>query len=180
MAVNRQMWVHGNAFAPAEAPGPGYFGNINSSLPWTDIVGLHQGFGATWQGKPNTQNWFHIAVPTPAVADDTPLYLDKVYVLYALPIETFASVRATVDEVTVWHGQRLLQRFDSVAGVGDHCAGIDADGSNTFNIIFNQPLEATGLSPAAGGIGISVHVRFHHADPSRVRFCGAGAEFTIG
>ena len=170
MTVNRQMWVHGNAFAPAEAPGPAYFSNINSSLPWTDLVGLHQGYGATWQGNPNTQNWFHVTVPTPTIADDTHLFLDRVYVLYALPTGMFPFIRATVQQITVWEGERLLQSFD-VGGIGDHCAG--PDGSNTFNITFNQPL-------SAGGIGISVGVRFHHSDLSSVRFCGAGAEFTIG
>jgi hypothetical protein len=151
------MWVHGNAFVPPEAPGPGRFLNVGNT-EWTDLMGLHRGFHVTWRGRGGQGNWFHVAIPTPAVVNDTQMHLDKAYVLFR------AGASAMVSAVTVWDGQRLLQSF--TVGVGlDHCGGTDP--FNTFDLTSNPAIFS--------GVGISVGVTFPADD--EITFCGAGADF---
>ena len=157
MALRQQIWVHGNAFAPPEAPGPGRFLNVGTT-GWTDLMGLHRGFHVTWRGRGGQANWFHVAIPTPAVVNDTRMRLDKAYVLFITGATTL------VVAATVWDGERLLQSF--TLGVnGHHCGGIDA--SNTLDLTSNPEVFS--------GVGLSVGVSFPVDDD--IMFCGAGADF---
>jgi hypothetical protein len=159
MAIKLASWIHGNAFAVPEAPG---FQNLQvGGIPWTDIVGLHRGWGQTWRGKQASRNWFHVAIPTPVIVDDTRLRLDKVFVLFN------AGVSCDVTDVHVWDGPRQVQTFGTFRRTGDHCGALDGD--NTFDISGNPEVFL--------GVGVSVFVTFNLE--SDITFCSAGADFTV-
>ena|SRR5579871_1525305 len=54
----------GIAIMPAENPG-----NMvpTPGIPWTEVVGLRQSGGTTFQGKVGTGNWFHVPIATPLI-----------------------------------------------------------------------------------------------------------------
>src|SRR5215210_1002851 len=101
MDVKFAMWVHGvSAFPQVTAGDAGAEGPLvqvrvgpeDRGIPWSDITGLRQGFGATFRGKRDHDNWFHFPMPAPVLV---PMYqpagstfreksirLEKVFVLY--------------------------------------------------------------------------------------------------
>jgi hypothetical protein len=69
--------IHGNAISVGERPGGGgapFTGGGDllqvSSIGWTDVVGLRQGWGTTFRGQSGKFVWFHYPFPTPVIVND--------------------------------------------------------------------------------------------------------------
>ncbi len=155
-------WVPGYVAQPQVVGGggfpfPGPLLNVNG-VPWSDVVGLREGFGVTFRGKGGSFNWFHFAIPTPVITDDARVRLQRVFVLYA--IDTWALIRS----VHVWDGPRRIQAIDNLANTGDHQWWLD--GQNTF---------AVNNVTIWLGVGISVGIQF--GSDANVKFTSAGADF---
>jgi hypothetical protein len=163
------MWVHGTAFAPPENPSQG-LENVDN-VPYTDVLGLRQGWGATWVGDKGSASWFHVSIPTPTVVDDSFASLKRVFVLFSTGqgVSGPGLGGPTVTDVHVWDGSSRIQTFGNLQGWGDRRGALDT--SNTFV-----------LAPASGvrfGVGISVRVQFETIGEQRIELAAAGAEFEL-
>ena len=115
------MWVHGTSFVPERTAGNGPLVQVTEwvdgpGLDFTDITGLRLGYGATFRGERNQNNWFHVSIPTPVVVPvyrplqqryegGTRIHLEKVFVLF----KNYVSRRsggalARIQQVDVWDG----------------------------------------------------------------------------
>ena len=173
-------WVHGNAIV-AETLHPALEQVTSDSgtlLTYTDIVGLRQGRGVTYQGlnQRGNFNWFHAVIPTPTVVDGRPTRLERIFVLYDTPEPRSNPV--SVREIHVWDGPDFIQAFDVKNGNAPHIGKPFVMGESQFEIDEARKREVSF------GIGISIRVIFGE-DPSQsgglpttVVFTGAGAEFS--
>jgi hypothetical protein len=161
-------WVHGTAFQPAERPAGGLT-NVDG-VAWTDLVGLRQGWGSTWQGQPNRSNWFHVSIPTPVIVNDVRIRLVTIFVMFRCgdpDARIAANAGASITDIHVWDGPHRIRTFSGFNLFGDHLTRFDT--STTHTLPSPQPL--------AFGLGISVHVRFSAAQT--VTFASAGADFNV-
>jgi hypothetical protein len=124
MEAKVAMWVNGvSAFAERTAGDAGRDGPLmqvtdgvdGPGIPYSDIVGLRQGFGATFRGKAFHDNWFHFAIPTPVIL---PVYLwasqeydrarrlklEQVFVLFKNYVSPRGGALAQIRQVDVWDG----------------------------------------------------------------------------
>jgi hypothetical protein len=169
MALHQQ-WVHGTAFAPPELPSVGV-DEVNN-IRWTDLTGLRQGGGTTWQGVPGQSAWFHVAIPTPAIIEEARSRLNRVYVLWQagdVNASGWSSAGALITDVHVWDGPIRLQTFGTFREFGAHAGQIDGD--NTFTISASPQIRF--------GVGISVRAEFSNVGNQIVYFSAAGADFEI-
>ena len=165
-----QRWVHGTAFAPPELPSVGV--NEVDRNRWTDLTGLRQGWGTTWQGVPGRSAWFHIAVPTPSIIEGARVQLNQVYVLFSAGDSNttrWQDAGANLTGCHVWDGPNRLMTFNTGKAFGNHAGGID--GTNTFRLT-NRP-------QISFGVGISVQFEFQNIGNQLVWFSAAGADFEI-
>ena len=98
MEARFAMWVHGVTAYPERTAGEGPLLQVRESVDgpgvaWSDITGFRQGYGATFRGKRNQNNWFHFAIPAPVIMPvfqpafghyslGESIRLEKVFVLY--------------------------------------------------------------------------------------------------
>ena len=141
------FWIHGHAFQPQRE---GYFLNK-----------VRVGCGAVF--KTHGAEWFHVAIPTPVILQNTDSKLKKFFVLY----QTSGTAKLTA--VHIWDGISKIAGFDKIAYSGDHSTKLDK--YNSWNV---NPVHIKF------GLGISVHVEF--GPPSKIgvpeiTFATAGAEF---
>ena len=124
-----------------------------------------KGWGATFWGKDDTTNWFHIPFAVPNVLDGSKPRLARVFLYF------HNTSRSPVTSVHLYDGTKLLRSFDNLTLSGDHARG--ADSANTFALV--KPVELTY------GLGISVSVSFPHDSeekpPRWILFTSAMAEF---
>ena len=124
-----------------------------------------KGWGAHFCGRPLTNNWFHIPIPTPVIFDEIQPPLVKVFVFYK-------ATYTMITNVHIYDGSRPVKVFDGLNLSGDH--SVDIDASNSWDI--TPPL---GI---AFGLGVSVGVEFLLYDPDsaglpEILFTTAGADF---
>jgi hypothetical protein len=165
-----QSWVHGTAFAPPELPSVGV-DEVNNNR-WTDLTGLRQGSGTTWQGVPNQSAWFHVAIPTPAIIEGARVRLNQVYVLWSAGDATasgWPNAGALVTDVHVWDGPNRIFTSGTFKEFGNHATQIDGD--NTFVLPARPQITF--------GVGISVRAEFTNVGNQLVWFSAAGADFEI-
>lgn len=156
-----RMGVHGNAVTVGEHPGGGAplsGGDLLQvgGIPWTDVVGLRQGWGTTFRGQAGKQVWFHLPIPTPLIADleenPQPRYVN-------LFVETDFDV--FLQHVHIWDSQRRrLLALDDVNHHGSYYQFTIPDLSSTRT---------------SSGISISMNVNFAHE--GNVVFLGAMVDF---
>ena len=169
--------VHGNAIvAETLSPDLAQVTQNGTSLAYTDIVGLRQGFVHTYQGNTHSFPWFHAMIPTPAVINGQQTRLDSVFVLYR------TARHVAVREVHVWDGQHFTKGFLVNNGFGDKTSAPPNDpfleGENSFTIPRGEKPEVFF------GVGVSIHVEFGlpevHPTPGElpiIQFISAGAHF---
>jgi hypothetical protein len=124
MEAKVAMWVNGvSAFAERTAGDAGRDGPLTQvtdgvegpGIPYSDIVGLRQGFGATFRGKAFHDNWFHFAIPTPVILPvflqarqaydpGRRLKLEQVFVLFKNYVSPRGGALAQIRQVDVWDG----------------------------------------------------------------------------
>lgn len=165
------MWVHGNAFTPAEVPAGGLV-NVNG-VGWTDLIGYHQGWGVTFQGRAGHSNIFHVAIPTPVIVNNVRARLKKFFVLFncrdANEQDGAAGKGANVTQIDIWDGANRIKSLGPFLLYGNY---LNRPSLNDALSTFQNPPELRW------GLGFSVVVKFH-SDNSLVTFGSAGADFEV-
>jgi len=151
-------WVHGTAF--------------EAEYPDRLVRRERKGWGSSFFMKPGTTNWFHIAIPTPALIDGVRPLLSRIFVLYGASRGAGATFGSTLTDVHVYDGKNKVWGFDGERD-GGHTGSIDSD--NTFSI--DPPLTIYS------GLGISVCAICPKGLPDeaggyQVSFATVGADFT--
>jgi hypothetical protein len=178
------VWVHGTSVRAqwvGDPPLPQVQGTkLDRSfggVPWTDIVGLPEGHGATYRGRtpvgfggaravPVASAFFHFSIPTPVFLNDAPGRLLRAFVLYR------TDVPFGVQEVHLFDGPNLI----ASPPVGNR-PRLDTDGTNgRADLITGVTRFEVGDRPLIWGLGISVGVAFPW-DPGQITFTAAGADF---
>jgi uncharacterized protein DUF6623 len=162
-------FAHGVSFVAETVGGanissPGPLTNVGG-VPWSDVVGLPQGFGRSYRGKWGNNVWFHVAVPTPTLRNSARVRVQDVFVQYS----TDAGVALAA--VHVWDGPDRVAMFD-LNGQGDHLR-TTVPGVNSF-----APREpGNALHAMNFGLVISCFVRF--TSEGNVMFASGGATFIV-
>jgi hypothetical protein len=81
-------WIHGCS--------------VDVELPDQLSTMRRMGFYSLCEGKPNTNNWFHFAIPTPVIVDSRQLQLDSVTLIFATDPDV------AVTNVHIWDGNSRL------------------------------------------------------------------------
>ncbi len=174
------VWVHGHAVVPERAGGatitsPGPLANVEG-VPWTDVLGLRQGWGATFRGKANEEVWFHASIPTPVVVGSSRARLQRVFILFRL-----FEPEARINAVNLWDGPNLIgetARWD----FGAQNAGLYGDRSNDIYYGTNRDnansCELRTPHEMRFGLGVSVKVTFGPTE-GNVLFTTLGADFEV-
>lgn len=168
------MWVHGNSAqielnswgrGAREDVVPGSvntypFGRIGASIQWSGVVGLRTGAGAEYQCQEGSDYWFHFAVATPVIVEDTRARLRRVMVLFT------AQRGVTLAAVHVWDGPTRVFTRDGLS-VGGVNTGL-ADGTNSFALPDRTVSWALGVS-----------TRFRFASENRLQLHAAGIDLEV-
>jgi hypothetical protein len=163
-------WSPGIAFMPAEFPSD--MAQVNS-IGWSDILGLRQSGGATFQGKVGTSNWFHVPIATPVIVADKRAQLVQVFVLFrcgsaaGIAAHDADLAGCNITDVHVWDGPNRIFTFGPFKLFGEH--RFDLGGPHLFQ--FNPPKDIFF------GIELAVHVSFSANEP--ITFASAGADFQV-
>ena len=138
------MWAHGHS--------------MQIEFPDSIAKVWKAGFYMEVEGKPDSTNWFHFAIPTTVIVDDRRLRVGSVMLL----LETL-SAGAIVRDVHIYDGDTKIAQHN----------GVNVTGNAGF-VRFDVPTHP----PVKWGIGISVGVTFKSGSASRVmRFKSAGCDF---
>lgn len=162
-------WSPGTAFMPAEFPAAG-LGRVNG-IPWTDVVGLRQSGGCTFQGQHGNSNWFHVPISTPVIVSGVRAKLIQVFVMFQCgdPNATFAAnAGANVTDVHVWDGPNRIHMFGPFDLFGEHRFKLDT------STIFKMPVPNQNIF---FGLELAVHVNF--SQDQTITFASAGADFDV-
>jgi|SRR5664279_1387634 len=161
-------WSPGIAFMPAERPSDMVQAN---GVGWSDVVGLRQSGGTTFQGKVGTSNWFHVPIATPVIIAGTRAKLVRVFVMFrcgspASHANNDASIAGcNVTNVHVWDGPNRIARFGPFNLFDEHRFHLDT--SNTFKL--------ASPTDVFWGLELAVQVSFTQNEP--ITFASAGADF---
>jgi peptidoglycan hydrolase-like protein with peptidoglycan-binding domain len=143
--IAHAMWTHGTSV----------------QVEYPDRIEFIQrmGFFTRIVGKPNSNNWFHFAIPSPVIVDNKRLKVGPVI----LRFRTLAA-QAYVRDVHVWDGSGLLALHNGVNLSGDH---------------FFEPFGIPHCPPALWGLNISIGMEFRPGTPTNrtVDFIAAGCDF---
>ncbi len=144
VALAEAMWAHGHS--------------MQIEFPDTIARVWKAGFYIEIEGKPNTNNWFHFAIPTTVIVDDRRLRVGSVMLLF----ETL-STDAIVRDVHIYDGPDAIAIHN----------GVNLSGNAGF-----RRFDVPNHPPVKWGVGISIGVHFGSGAGSRVmRFKSAGCDF---
>ncbi|HEX8473518.1 MAG TPA: DUF6623 family protein [Pyrinomonadaceae bacterium] len=109
--------------------------------------------------RPNTDNWFHFAIPTPVIVDDNRLSVGSVLLRYRV-----GSAVARVTAVHVYDGEVIIASHN---------------GLNLSPTTWGNPrFEVSGHPEIKWGLGISIGVNAGGGAGSRnMEFASAGCDF---
>jgi subtilisin family serine protease len=139
------IWVHGSSVAVEH--------------PEDLMANVKKGYYSIFEGKPCTRNWFHYAIPSPAVVSNRRLKLDSVSIRF------LAHRDVHVTNVHIYDGYRKVKAYDGLKLTGNNLFG-------RFDVLNRY---------VRWGIGLSVGVRFGSKMSQQhfIRFLSAGAEFIL-
>ena len=144
VSLAEAMWAHGTSMQ-IEAPD-------QISKVW------RAGFFSEVEGKPNTSNWFHFAIPTTVIVDDHRLRVGSAMLLF----ETL-SPDAIVRDVHIYDGDTKIAEHNGVNLTGNV-------GFARFDVPTHPAIK--------WGLGITIGVNFGQGSGSHVmRFRSAGCDF---
>jgi hypothetical protein len=164
-------WSPGIAFMPAEFPANADGLMLVNGIPWTDVVGLRQSGGTTFQGQAGAANWFHVPIATPVIVNDIRVKLVQIFVMFLCgdPNVNFApNAGANVTDIHVWDGPNRIHKFGPFNLFGEHRFRLD--NNNTHQL--PMPLPNIFF-----GVELAVHVTF--SANQTVTFASAGADFQV-
>lgn len=137
------MWLHGHS--------------MEIEVPDALVRVWRAGFYIEVEGKPNTDNWFHFAIPTKVIVNDRRLRIGSVMLLF----ETLSN-DAIVRDVHIFDGDTRIVAHNGV--------------NHTGNAGFVR-FDALGHPPVRWGVGISIGVHFGNGPGARMmRFKAAGCD----
>jgi peptidoglycan hydrolase-like protein with peptidoglycan-binding domain len=144
-SIAEASWVHGT--------------EVNVELPENIEAMRRFGFFTRLVGKPNTQNWFHFAIPTPVIVNND----RKVVGPCMLRFQT-GGASAVVRDVHIYDGEVRLVAHDSV------------------NLSGSQPFTRFGVAQAPEvlwGVGISIGVTYGGGTAAQrtIDLISAGCDF---
>jgi hypothetical protein len=142
--IAHAMWIHGHSM----------------QIEYPDRVASQwrAGFSINVEGKPNSTNWFHFAIPTPVIINDVRLRADSVM----LRFKTY-SVDAWVRDVHVYDGETMIAAHNGVNLSKDHLF-------ERF-MIPDRPEVLWGIGISIG-VSCGVEMMDHHME-----FFAAGCDF---
>ena len=115
-----------------------------------------KGFYTLVEGKPDTTNWFHFALPTPVIVDNKRLKLESVILMFVTQPD------AVVTNVHIYDGYSKIEAFDGLAMTGSHLF----ERFDVLNLLVRY------------GIGISIGVKFGIQTTNHLMaFVSAGGDF---
>lgn len=127
---------------------------VESPAHTTEI--RHAGWGTLVRQQANTENWFHIPIPTPTVLED-----DSSVSLQYIRLRAEVNENATIDLVHFRDDGRLIH----------------SEAVSLTNRIVDQRFDNPNRE-IEGGLTMCIHVRFLTGTPlGQVIFRGAGARF---
>ena len=217
MEAKVAMWVNGvSAFAERTAGDAGRDGPLTQvtdgvdgpGIPYSDIVGLRQGFGATFRGKAFHDNWFHFAIPTPVIL---PVYLwanqeydlgrrlklEQVFVLFKNHVSPRGGALAQIRHVDVWDGGRTRFNTHLIPGPANDIIRVPDNAPPDPEDLPNDPHGGDHHLGIQGGwnawtvtdpqnhvkppvqFGICISVLVHFSADIDIRFAAAGADFIL-
>jgi hypothetical protein len=162
------FYTHGVGVTAERAGGatvgsPGPLTNV-AGVPWSDVLGLPQGFGKSYRGKSGSDVWFHAAVPSPAHINSQVVVLDDVFL--SMLLGTGARLRS----LHCWDGGTNIRRIDGLNITGD-LRGSFVSGRNSFDVR-NQDESFHRMI-----FGLCVCMRITFDEEADVRFDSIGASF---
>lgn len=137
-------WIHGHS--------------MQIEFPDRLISVWRAGFFIRIEGKSNTNNWFHFAIPTPVIVDDNRLRAHSVMLVFRTNSED-----AIVRDIHIYDGDKKIavhNRTDKTGAVGSY------------------RWEVPGHPEVHWGVGISIGVDFRGSGArNRMEFISAGCDF---
>jgi hypothetical protein len=161
-------WSPGIAFMPAEIPDDMVRAK---GVGWSDVLGLRQSGGTTFQGRVGSSNWFHVPIATPVIVAGTRAKIIQVFVMFQCGSQAAVTnnnadlAGCNVTDVHVWDGPNRIRTFGPFNLFGEHRFKIDT--SNVHK--FPTPVDVNW------GIELAVHVSFSQNES--ITFASAGADF---
>ena len=139
------MWIHGTS--------------LRVEYPDRIARTWQAGFYTEIEGKPNTENWFHFAIPSKVIVKDQRLRIGSVMLL----CETL-SADAVIRDVHLYDGPNKIAQHN----------GVNLSGNLGF-----RRFEAPNIPFVQWGVGISIGVRFGSTGSRVMRFKSAGCDFVL-
>ncbi len=142
----QSMWIHGHSM----------------QIEFADRIRVAWRIGSliSIEGRQNTDNWFHFAIPTPVIVNDRRLRAGAVLLRFKTNSDS-----AYVHAVHIYDGDRRIAAQDNLR------LSPRSWTSQRFDVPNDPEIQ--------WGLGISIGVRFQGANPAdnRVEFSSAGGEF---
>ena len=145
MTLAQSHWIHGNS--------------LQIEYPERVEEVWRCGFYARVKGEPGSENWLHLAVPTPAVMDTDPMRINTVMVRFRT-----GSPDVYVRAVVVYDGEKRIASHEDIRLAPTHWT--------------TERLDVPGDPRVSCGICVSLCVDFGvRAADHNIEVSGAGAEF---
>lgn len=139
------MWIHGTS--------------LQVEFPDRIARTWQAGFYTEIEGKPNTENWFHFAIPSKVIVNDRRLRIGSVMLLG----ETLSS-DAVIRDIHLYDGPNKIAQHN----------GVNLSGNLGF-----RRFDAPTVPFVQWGVGISIGVRFGATGSRVMRFKSAGCDFVL-
>lgn len=142
MALVHAAWLHGHAM----------------EVEFPDRIARQQraGFYYRVEGRPGTDNWFHLAIPTPVIVNTQRLKVGQAMLRYR------TAAGAILTAVHVYDGETRIARVTGLS-------------NRPENWVFERH-DVPGDPEVRWGVGISINVRFPSAG-ARIEMASAGVDF---
>jgi hypothetical protein len=144
MPLAHAMWIHGNA--------------VRVEYPDRMDATTRKGASILLEGRANSTNWFHLALPTPVFADERRLHIDSVML-------RFKASGASVTAVHVYDGHEKIAAHDALNLA-----------PNTFGL---ERFDVANHPEVRWGLGISFKGSFGTGGTRRIEVRSAGGDFVL-